>query len=141
MKIKPFLLQNNKGFSLIEIIVTIIVASVAFTMIFKYFGSFITDSSAPIRRLNSAMELKQTAELIRENYHQDTSADLNSLKNNLSTNPSLYGQNFTVEYNQFIKFINQNDTPISVGDPENLLKIKIRHDKTNEAITLLLVRQ
>lgn len=141
MRIKPFLLRNNKGFSLIEIIVIIIVASIAFTMIFKYFGSFITDSSVPIHRLNSAMELKQTAELIMENYHQDTSADLNSLKNNLSTNPFLYGQNFTVEYNQFVKFVNQNDTAIAAGDPEDLLKIKIRHDKTNEAITLLVVRQ
>ena len=141
MKIEPFLLRNNKGFSLIEIIVIIIVASVAFTMIFKYFGPFITDSSAPVHRLNSAMELKQTAELIIENYHQNTSANLNFLKNNLSTNPYIYGQNFTVEYNQFVKFVNQNDTAIATGDPEDLLKIKIRHNKTNEAITLLLVRQ
>ena len=141
MKVKPFLLWNNKGFSLIEIIVIIIVASVAFTMIFKYFGPFITDSSAPVHRLNSAMELKQTAELIIENYHQNTSANLNFLKNNLSTNPYIYGQNFTVEYNQFVKFVNQNDTAIATGDPEDLLKIKIRHNKTNEAITLLLVRQ
>ena len=141
MKIKPFFIRNNKGLSLIEIIVIIIVASVAFTMIFKYFGPFITDSSAPVHRLNSAMELKQTAELIIENYHQNTSANLNFLKNNLSTNPYIYGQNFTVEYNQFVKFVNQNDTAIATGDPEDLLKIKIRHNKTNEAITLLLVRQ
>ena len=141
MKIKPFFIRNNKGFSLIEIIAIIIVASVAFTMIYTYFGSFITDSSAPVHRLNSAMELKQTAELIMENYHQNTSANLNFLKNNLSTNPYIYGHNFTVEYNQFVKFVNQNDTAIAAGDPEDLLKIKIRHNKTNEAITLLLVRQ
>ena len=106
MKIKPFLLRNNKGFSLIEIIAIIIVASVAFTMMYTYFGSLITDSSAPVHRLNSAMELKQTAELIMENYHQNTSANLNFLKNNLSTNPYIYGQNFIVEYNQFVKFVN-----------------------------------
>ena len=141
MKIKPFLLRNNKGFSLIEVIAIIIVASVASTMIYTYFGSFITESSTPVHRLNSAMELKQTAELIMENYHQNTSANLNFLKNNLSTNPYSYGQNFTVEYNQFVKFVNQNDTAITAGDPEDLLKIKIRHNKTNEAITLLLVRQ
>ncbi len=141
MKIKPFLLRNNKGFSLIEVIAIIIVASVAFTMIYTYFGSFITESSTPVHRLNSAMELKQTAELIMENYRQNTSTNLNFLKNNLSTNPYIYGQNFTVEYNQFVKFVNQNDTAITAGDPEDLLKIKIRHNKTNEAITLLLVRQ
>ncbi len=141
MKIKPFFIRNNKGFSLIEIIAIIIVASVAFTMIYTYFGSFITDSSAPVHRLNSAMELKQTAELIMENYHQNTSANLNFLKNNLSTNPYIYGHNFTVEYNQFVKFVNRNDTAIAAGDPEDLLKIKIKHNKTNEAITLLLVRQ
>ena len=141
MKIKPFLLRDNKGFSLIEIIAIIIVASVAFTMMYTYFGSFITESSTPVHRLNNAMELKQTAELIMEHYHQNTSANLNFLKNNLSTNPYIYGRNFTVEYNQFVKFVNQNDTAITAGDPEDLLKIKIRHNKTNEAITLLLVRQ
>ncbi len=124
-----------------EVIVIIIVAAVSFAMIFQYFGSFITDSSIPIHRLNNAMELKQTAERITENYHQDPSADLNVLKGNLSGNPSNYGQNFTVEYNEFVKFVSQNDTATSEGDPEDLLKVKIRHDTTNETITLLFVRQ
>ena len=128
---------NQKGFSLIEVIIIIIVAAIAFAMIFKYFGTFITDSSIPIHRLNHAMELKQSAERITEYYKQNPAANLNALKGSLNGNPDRYGQNFTVEYNGFIKFVSQNDTAISGGDTDDLLKVKIRHDITKETITLL----
>ncbi|MCK5685573.1 prepilin-type N-terminal cleavage/methylation domain-containing protein, partial [bacterium] len=61
MKINRNLIQNQKGFSLIEVVIIIIVSAIAFAMIFPYFGTFITDSSVPIHRLNNAMELQQTA--------------------------------------------------------------------------------
>ena len=134
-----------------EVIVIIIVAAVSFAMIFQYFGSFITDSSVPVHRLNYAMELKQTAELIMEHYRylQYKSKDetpLETLKKNLEDDFSKYKQDFKVKlkYNDFVKFDgNQNDT----ADPDglrDLLKVTIKHDEdeeNNETITLLLVRQ
>lgn len=134
-------IKNDSGFSLIEIIVVITTSAVAFAVIYSYFGSFMAESSVPIHRLKRAMELKQAAEKITENYRQDPSADLNILKNNLDSNSGAYGQNFTVEINQFVKFISRNDTAVSSGDPEDVLKVKIKHNSTNESLTFLLVQQ
>ena len=129
------------GFSLIEVIAIIVILSVAYTLIVSYFGSSFTGSSLPIQRLSQSMELEEAAERITEYYRQDTSADLNGLKDSLDGSPADFGQNFSVEYNGFIKFVSWNDTPITGADPEDLLKVRIRHDTTNETITLLFSRQ
>lgn len=133
--------SGSAGFSLIEVIAIIVILSLTYTVIVIYFGSSFTGSVLPVQRLSQSMELKEAAERITEYYLQDTSADLNGLKGSLDGSPASFGQNFTVEYNDFIKFISWNDTAISGGDPEDLLKVRIRHDTTNETITLLFLRQ
>ncbi len=141
MKFNPAAIPNSKGFSLIEVIIIIIIASVAFTMIFKFFGSFVTDSSIPVHRLSHALELKQVAERITEPYRLDPTKSLSTKHWALNSFPQIYGENFTVIYNEFIKFAGYNDTELSMGDTEDMLKVKIKHNVTNETITLLFVRQ
>ena len=137
----PYCFKNSRGFSLIEVIIIITVSAIAFAAMFTYFGTFITDSAAPIHRLAGSMELKETAERITEAYRQDTTADLNLLKNSLTTSPSQFGSNFTVVFNGFVKFASQNDTAIVSPDPEDLLKVKIQHATTNETLTLLFQKE
>jgi len=132
--------KNSRGFSLIEVIVVIMVASVLFAMMFSYFGTTILESSEPVIRLNQTLSLTQTAERITAHYRQDPSR-LYKLKKNLTKNPSQYGQDYSIVTNEFIKFIGYNDVPAKGGDPENILKVKIRQDQTNETITLLFTKQ
>lgn len=124
------------GFSLIEVIVIILVSSVAFSMMASYFGTVITDSAVPVNRLKYAMQLKQTAETITQFYRENDS-DLTLLKNTLESSPSAFGQNFSIGYNDFVKFESNNDVPVTAGDPANLLKVKITHDITSETLALL----
>jgi hypothetical protein len=100
-----------------------------------------TNSALPIHRLSHAMELKQIAERITEAYQQDPGADLNVLKNSLATTPEVYGQIYTVVINEFIKFVSQGDVLALSGDPEDLLKVQIQHNDTNETLTLLFARE
>lgn len=141
MKMIPHFFRNTRGFSLIEVIIIITISSLAFAAIFTYFGTVITDSSAPIRQLAGSMELKQTAERITEAFRQDTTADLNLLKNSLTTTPEQFGSNYTVVTNQFIKFVSNNDTAIVSPDPEDLLKVKIEHAASSETLTLLFHKE
>jgi Tfp pilus assembly protein PilV len=141
MKSKNKFLYNSYGFSLIEVIIIIVVSAVAFSMMFQFLGSSVTDSSVPIHRLSYALELKQIAERITENYKQDTTADLNSLKDSLTNHPDWYGSNYTVAYNGFIKFDSQNDVAISGSDPEDILKVTIMHNNTSETITILFIKE
>lgn len=140
MKLKFSMVQNTRGFTLIEVIVVLTVASVLFSMMFVYFSRSMLDSAVPVTNLVKSLDLTRTAERLTAHYRQDTTADLNILMNNLNANPRQYGTGFTVVTNQFIKFVGQNDTAISGADPENILKIKIRQNETNEALTLLFTR-
>lgn len=159
--------QNSEGFSLIEIIITITIASALFAMMFAYFGTPILKSSEPVTRLEKTMKLTQTAERITAHYQelinnnnnqkqikqikkpfiksglnqQKSPADiLKDLKYELENKPSSYGEDYSVKCN-FVKFNNKNhDIPDSSKDPE-MLKVKIRQDDTNETITLLFTEQ
>ena len=141
MNIRGKSLQNSEGFSLIEIIITITVTSALFAMMFAYFGTSVKESSQPVNKLNQTFGLTQTAERITAHYRQDTSADLNILKENLTKMPTLYGEDYSVVTNEFVKFDKGNDIPVTKKDLKNILKVKIRHDDTNETITLLFTRQ
>lgn len=134
-------LKNPQGFSLIEVILVLTIASVLFAMMFSFFGTSILDSSQPVIRLGRTLTLTQTAERITARYRQDPTADLNLLKTSLVSNPSLYGADYSVLTNEFIKFVSANDTPIAGGDPETILKVKIRQDQTHETLTLLFAKQ
>jgi prepilin-type N-terminal cleavage/methylation domain-containing protein len=141
MSLSPVIHRNQKGFSLIEVILVIILSSVAFAMMAGYFRTTMTDSALPIHRLSHAMALKQIAERITEAYNQDPTADLNVLKNSLAATPAVYGQNYTVVINAFIKFVSQGDVLALSGDPEDLLKVQIQQNDTNETLTLLFARE
>jgi prepilin-type N-terminal cleavage/methylation domain-containing protein len=132
MKAVPKSLKNSKGFSLIEVIVVITVASVLFAMMFSYFGTSILDSAQPIIRLSQTLGLTQIAEQITSDFRQNP--DLDVLKTNLAT-PSYYGQDYDVIINDFFKF-NGNRKTVP-GTQADFLIVKISQAQTNETITLL----
>ncbi|MFZ1981120.1 MAG: prepilin-type N-terminal cleavage/methylation domain-containing protein, partial [Smithella sp.] len=57
------------GFTLIEVIVTLVVVAVAAAMIAVYFGTSYTQSSVPISRLMAADNLNQIMEKITGDYN------------------------------------------------------------------------
>ncbi len=138
MNISSEFINDSKGFSLIEIIIVITVASVLSAMMFSYFGTNIQDSARPVTRLNQSLALTETAERIAA-YYKTNPGDLEGLKNALgkigaSPPPAKFGKNYTVATNKFIELYNNKY-------PENILKVKIRQEQTNETITLLFTKQ
>ena len=133
-------INSSHGFSLIELILVITVGGLAFTMMAVYFSTAMTDSAEPVIRRDQSMSLTETAERISAHYREDTGADLNIIRTGLNTDPDQYGNDYTVETNEFITFTNGNDVPISGGDPEDVLKVRIRHNQTNETLTLVFTR-
>ena len=60
---------NTRGFTLIEIIITITITAILSTMIFTYFGKAFTESTKPIMRLKSSEALKTVMENITADYN------------------------------------------------------------------------
>jgi len=63
------LYRQAKGFTLLEIIITLTVTAVLATMIFVYFGKAFTESVTPIARLRNAASLQRVMENITADYN------------------------------------------------------------------------
>jgi prepilin-type N-terminal cleavage/methylation domain-containing protein len=71
MKIRKNNLES--GFTLIEVIITLVVVAIVAAMMVAYFGTSITKSSLPISRLRAAGKLNQIMEKITADYNNEPS--------------------------------------------------------------------
>jgi prepilin-type N-terminal cleavage/methylation domain-containing protein len=130
--------KRQLGFTLIEIIVTLVIVSVAGTMMYTYFGASMTRSVDPLIRLRGALNIQKVMENITADYNNNYvtthSFGLITLQANISA--KTYGQ-YTVTDNYFIKFVNQAEAPIVGSDLHNLLKVTVKDNTTGESLTAL----
>jgi prepilin-type N-terminal cleavage/methylation domain-containing protein len=68
MPMKPRKTNSESGFTLIEVIITIVIIAVVAAMMTAYFGTGITQSSLPIFRLSAAGKLNAILEKITADY-------------------------------------------------------------------------
>ena len=69
---KSSLRNSQPGFTLLEIIATLIIALILGSLVYTYFGSAFTESGTPITRLKSAFELHKAMENITADYNNHT---------------------------------------------------------------------
>jgi len=135
MKIKW---KTSQGFTLIEIIITLVIASILGVVIFQYLGSSLTRSSDPIFRLKKSLNLQQVAENITVDYRRNFSTNLDGLKAKVE-NPSTSGYgNYTVVTSKYIKFDNFQEIDETDPNIKKMLKVTIKNAQ-NETLTMLFV--
>ena len=134
---KTTIKQKSAGFTLIEVIVTIVVLSILSVFAYQYMGSSLSGSSEPIARLKQSLSLQQVAENITSDYKKNYSTNLPDFKTKIE-NPSASGYGtYTVVESKYVKFTGSQETN---ADPNvyNMLKITIKNSQ-NETITMLFV--
>ena len=106
------ILENKRsGFTLIEIIITLVIAAVVGTGLAQYLGTAFTTSAIPIQHLRQAFELQLVMENITDDYENDPPALIglqSSIGSEGSINTNTYGQ-YTVVENKFIEYDSSND--------------------------------
>jgi len=136
---------TNKGFTLIEVIITFIVLSIVIAMMAPFFGTNFRQSSAPMFNLQQATSLQAVMEnIISDSYNSfqfngqksgpTSCTDLQTLQTRINASPSNYGA-YTVVQNGFIT--NLGDTPNNNCTATNkILQVTIR-DTKGETLTSL----
>jgi len=127
-------MKKNGGFTLIEVIVTLILASILGTMLVTFMGSTLTGSVQPLLRVQQANIAGHVMESIITDYNKLNSDDignsttvaLSTLKTNVtagSTDASRYGAIYTIIYNDYVALNSDGTTaPVADGsaDPKTL---------------------
>jgi prepilin-type N-terminal cleavage/methylation domain-containing protein len=144
---KRFNDKPNAGFTLVEIIITLLVAVILGTVMMQYLGSAVSQSSTPMKRLLAEAALQAVADNIIGAFRQtapSNSTAWNDFKSGIGTagtdQNNAYGE-YRVLYNDFIQF---NTAGNEISDvygtaPEDILKVVIA-EASNDPLTFLLIR-
>ncbi len=122
------------GFTLIEIIVTLVIAGIFGSILVVYFGGALTRSATPLERLDQALSLQSVMENITADYRNNLRKDLEELQSRIDRiDDNDYGS-YTVIHNHFIKFVDGSEDL----DTENmtLLKVTIQNAQGEQVTTL-----
>lgn len=131
------LFHDKRGFTLLEVIVTMIVAAILGTILVSFMGSNLTGSALPLVRVQNAGTINQVFENITADYNKlnsddvvnNTSVALSTLSthidsgNNSAGNP-YYGP-YTIVYKGYITFSSGNQIPDTSGQ-NKVLKVTLR---------------
>ena len=143
MKLKT----DNLGFTLIELIVVIVVASIFATMMVQFVYTSGVKSTAPIFVLDKSLKIDEVIENITSDYLQNYTLDLNLLQTRIgkregSDQNNGYGV-YRVIHNRFIKFVANSEKASPQGDFKNgnLLKVTIESINSKERLTAIYHKQ
>lgn len=141
------------GFTLVEIIVTIVIVAIMGAMLVTILGGSMIKSSEPIFRLQKSFALQQVMENITADYLKNTSPNLVDLQtaigggttggNEGATLPNNYGS-YTIVDNHFIKF-NASNVEVNINSNSNdpaygrYLKVTIKNNN-NETLTKIFIK-
>lgn len=130
--------DRQRGFTLIEIVITLVVSSILAAMTMQFMGTSFSNSVLPVTRLQQVMTLQTAMENMRASFAVTRS--LATLKTSIGTGfqENNFGT-YTVVTNAFIKFdpTTKQEMPGIVGD--GILKVTIMDEESGQRISELFV--
>lgn len=122
---------NNRGFTLIEVIVTLIVASILGTMLVTFMGSNVMQSANPVIMAKDSAYLNEIMENMTIDYkYQMVTSPTNGLANFKgrveSTSPLYYGSGYTVA-TAYTQFPDGNNVSETTPTANTVLKVTVTY--------------
>lgn len=121
--------RRNRGFTLIEVIVTIVISAVAMVAILPLLGNVFMKSYEPRIWMNEGLALQSAI----ENLVAGHTNSLGSLKSLVGSPGGTY-LGLMVQDNTYIEFSGAQENPTTTT---NLLKITLQNTTTGETVTRL----
>jgi prepilin-type N-terminal cleavage/methylation domain-containing protein len=146
MTAKCYLKLADRGFTLLEIVITLVVASVLGAVLAQYMNTVLARSTKPIDFLQKTYSLNQVVELITADYQaledDDGDHDLTTLQTNIQ-NGNITGNNpYYGKYTQvtkYIKFDGGSEALDDSGD-NRVLKATITSTLNEQVIAVLFTK-
>ena len=139
-------LANRRGFTLLEIIVTLTILSILGVMVFQFMRSSLVRSTEPFSIVAKTFVLSEVAENITADYLQNIPRNVPALKSSIGAEgsehinsgycPAATDCRYSVVDNHYIAFDGNHEVPTTV---QGLLKVTIRGEQ-NETITMVFIQ-
>ncbi|MCD6152521.1 MAG: prepilin-type N-terminal cleavage/methylation domain-containing protein [Syntrophobacterales bacterium] len=130
--------RDQKGFTLVEVIITILVASILGLIFIQFMGTSMTGSVEPVIRVQDAFTIEQVMEKMTADYKKlmvESSTPLATLQ--LRVSNGNYGS-YTVKYNNYITFDGSGVQVSESGD--RILKVTIADVNGEQRLTSLFTK-
>ncbi len=121
--------QSRQGFTLIEVIITLVIAAIALAAVIPFLSDVFLRSHEPRRQLVEAMDLYAAM----ENVVAAHTGSLQELKTYVGPEQTLFSDRFRVLENRYVEFVDGNE---SSSAQETLLKVTLQND-LGETLTRL----
>ena len=133
---------NDRGLTILEIIVTIVVAAILGTVLVQVMSTSLTRSSVPITLLQNTYSINQIIEEMTADYEElydedEKEYDISTLKTYIETNSPNYGP-YTLDEIKYIKFNASNIEEDDISGDNNILKVSI--SSNNQSLTVLFTK-
>ena len=126
-------LKNKKGFTLLEVIVTFIVAAIMGTIFLQLMGTSMQQSYEPVTMVQDGFSVNEIMEKMNAHYRfrllTSTSNPLEDFKTDVENGNIIANTPYFGDYTyqtQYIKFSGAAEVPDASADPR-ILKITITH--------------
>ena len=128
---------RDRGFSLLEVILVLVIAAVLGVMLYQFFGAAFTQSTAPVLRLQKTHELRRAMEAMTAAYESSDKslAALNTLQAEIDNGTYAAAGGQVVVENAFVVI-----DPTVANEPA-VLKVTIADNESGEGLTVLFTSQ
>jgi prepilin-type N-terminal cleavage/methylation domain-containing protein len=137
---------TSRGFTLIEVIITLTVAALLMAVVLPYLGTSLLRSSEPLINLQNTLAIYQTMENMTADYRNlktTKSLDLAAFQNGIGGEGTdvnnTYGGYHVVE-NRFIIF-DGSDQETTAGTEQHTLKVTVRPQVPGASFTTLFTSE
>ena len=137
---------NDRGLTILEIIVTIVVAAILGTVLVQVMSTSLTRSSVPITLLQNTYSINQIIEEMTADYEElyenvnEKEYDISTLKTyiengNVSSNTPYYGP-YSLDEIGYIEF---NASNIQIASADDII-LKVTVSSNNQSLTVLFTK-
>ena len=133
--------KNRRGFTLIEVIVTLIVASIMGAILVQFLGTSFLKSADPIIRVDDVERLQYIMDRMTSDYKYRAATNpnfLSTFRTNVQT-PNYYGSGYTVPAAQYVYFDGSNNETVD-GGAGGFRVLKVTIARNNQTLTALFTR-
>jgi len=137
--------KKQAGFTLLEVVITLIVASILGVILLEFMGTTVQESYKPIYMAQDSMNVNQIMEKMNADYKKlllesiDPLEDfrLHVMNGNDDSNSPYFGYYSADPPPIWIKFVDGEEEPDDTG-ANRILKVKVTHN--NRSVTSLFVK-